>query len=55
MRWGCIFLLCWQGRGVGVEGRVAYPYFICEVRDRRAKEVNGGLEMLYLGAAWFFV
>ena len=38
-----------------VEGGVAYPYFIREICDPRAKGGNVVLEVLDLGAAWFIV
>ena len=37
---------------MGVEGEEAYPYFVREIRNPRAKGGNDGLEMLNLGAAW---
>ena len=36
---------------MGVEGEEAYPYFVCEIRDPRAKGGNVGLEMLDIGLA----
>ena len=37
------------------KGEVAYPYFIYEVRDPRAKGRNVSLDMLDLGSAWVVV
>ena len=40
---------------MGVKVGVAYPYFIREVSDSRAKGGNVGLEMLDLRADWVIV
>ena len=40
---------------MGVEGEEAYPYFVCEIRDPRAKGGNVGLEMLDIAAGWVVV
>ena len=40
---------------MGVEGEVAYPYFISKFRDTRAKGGTVGLEMLDIGSAWVII
>ena len=38
---------------MGVEVKEAYPYFVREIRNSRAKGENFGLEVLNLDADWF--
>ena len=52
---GVFSLLGWRERNVGVEGEVAYFYFVCKVHNSASEGRRVILEMLGLGVAWVII